>query len=309
MSKTNTIFVPAGHILTLTSDASTTGLYYIVGGDGAPSGDGTAIAASATITLGPFDNPRTYAIVSTTGTVGYSIAASASGDAASSANVVAALNGATIPTATVAANDKVIIQDTGSSDAVKTVTAQSIADLAGAGGVWTLVDSDVNFAGVTSVDYTDLTTDYSLYMLVFCNVFTVTDTQFVHILVDADNGASFDTGANYEYAIQYTDTAGAQSAAASSSANFIRLNATGMQNAVTNGGMCGRVFIYEPMNAATHTWLTGEIAHIETDTVDSVINNVIGHYDGTQATNAIRIVSSSGNLSGEGIYLYGLSAT
>lgn len=44
-----------------------------------------------------------------------------------------AISGQSIATATVAGNDKVIIQDTGSSDAVKTVTAQSIADLASGG--------------------------------------------------------------------------------------------------------------------------------------------------------------------------------
>lgn len=45
-------------------------------------------------------------------------------------NVTAALNGATLSAVTVATNDKLIIQDTSDSDNVKTITAQSIADLA-----------------------------------------------------------------------------------------------------------------------------------------------------------------------------------
>jgi hypothetical protein len=41
------------------------------------------------------------------------------------------LSGATLTTTTVASNDKVLIQDTDAADALKTVTAQSIADLSG----------------------------------------------------------------------------------------------------------------------------------------------------------------------------------
>lgn len=51
------------------------------------------------------------------------------------ASVIAALDGATVPTATVAGTDKVLIQDTDDSDNLKTVTAQSIADLGIAGTV------------------------------------------------------------------------------------------------------------------------------------------------------------------------------
>lgn len=44
------------------------------------------------------------------------------------------ISGRTLTSATVATDDKVLIQDTSASDALKTVTAQSIADLASGGG-------------------------------------------------------------------------------------------------------------------------------------------------------------------------------
>ncbi len=53
---------------------------------------------------------------------------------ANEANVTSALDGATITSATVATGDKVLIQDVDDSDNLKTVTAQSIADLASGGG-------------------------------------------------------------------------------------------------------------------------------------------------------------------------------
>jgi hypothetical protein len=55
-------------------------------------------------------------------------------DVTDEANVTDALDGATLTAATVAAADKVLIQDADGADALKTVTAQSIADLAAGGG-------------------------------------------------------------------------------------------------------------------------------------------------------------------------------
>jgi len=54
-------------------------------------------------------------------------------DATDETNVISSLDGATISTATVAATDKVLIQDVNDADNLKTVTAQSIADLASSG--------------------------------------------------------------------------------------------------------------------------------------------------------------------------------
>lgn len=59
----------------------------------------------------------------------------ASADVTDEANVKTALNGATISSATVAGTDKVLVQDVDDSDNLKTVTAQSIADLGSGGGV------------------------------------------------------------------------------------------------------------------------------------------------------------------------------
>ena len=60
------------------------------------------------------------------------------GDPVTGTTVVSALDGATISTATVATGDKVLIQDVNDSDNLKTITAQSIADLAGGAALsWT----------------------------------------------------------------------------------------------------------------------------------------------------------------------------
>lgn len=55
-------------------------------------------------------------------------------DVTDETNVVAALSGATLTAITVATGDKVLVQDADDSSNLKTVTAQSIADLAAGGG-------------------------------------------------------------------------------------------------------------------------------------------------------------------------------
>lgn len=52
-------------------------------------------------------------------------------DVTDETNVVSSLDGATLTAATVATDDKVVVQDTSDSNNIKTVTAQSIADLGG----------------------------------------------------------------------------------------------------------------------------------------------------------------------------------
>lgn len=70
------------------------------------------------------------------------------GASTNSAAISNLVSGATVTTATVASDDKVLIQDTSDADNLKTVTAQAIANLASAGGgnivTW------VNFDGTSS---------------------------------------------------------------------------------------------------------------------------------------------------------------
>jgi hypothetical protein len=58
----------------------------------------------------------------------------ASADVTDETNVKSALDGATLTAVTVATADKVLVQDADDSDALKSVTAQSIADLSTSGG-------------------------------------------------------------------------------------------------------------------------------------------------------------------------------
>jgi hypothetical protein len=87
-------------------------------------------------------------------------------DVTDETNVVSALDGATLTAVTVASTDKVIVQDASDSDNIKTVTAQSIADLGGGGG-----GGDAEFIGTFTVSGGNLTitglnfTTYNKYVI------------------------------------------------------------------------------------------------------------------------------------------------
>ena len=72
----------------------------------------------------------------------------AGADVTDETNVVSSLNGATLAAATVAGTDKVLVQDADDADNLKTVTAQSIADLGvGGGGVANPMTADLDVGG------------------------------------------------------------------------------------------------------------------------------------------------------------------
>ena len=79
-------------------------------------------------------------------------------DVTDEANVISSLDGASIPSVTVAGGDKVILQDISNSDNLKVVTAQSIADLSPNGTVTSiasgtgLLGGPITISGTLSVD-------------------------------------------------------------------------------------------------------------------------------------------------------------
>ena len=122
----------------------------VSGSDGIEVDSGSPITGSGTIALGVnAASLRTHINVED------------GADVTDEANVVSALDGATLTAATVASGDKVLVQDVDDSDNLKTVTAQSIADLAsggvsdgdkgditvsGSGATWTIDDDVVSNA-------------------------------------------------------------------------------------------------------------------------------------------------------------------
>ena len=134
-------------------------------------------------------------------------------DVTDEANVTSALDGATLTAVTVATDDKVVVQDTSDTDNIKTVTAQSIADLAAGGdglGITAAIDNTRMNTGSRYIDVRpgdnayatrNMTADFYTGGLVWVPTQTVS-TMSIHITtaqapstcyislhnVDADDG-------------------------------------------------------------------------------------------------------------------------
>lgn len=107
-------------------------------------------------------------------------------------------NFSSVPTATVATDDKVIIQDTSDSDNTKTVTAQSIADLANVGGTgeYIIASHDITF-GDTSV----ILRSNSSYSEDLCTGGTPSGTNIDGGVATYADAFDNDTGTGYATAI------------------------------------------------------------------------------------------------------------
>ena len=72
MSKTNTIYLTKGHQLTLTTDDVSSGKYVYINNPGESYENPVVIAESSIELVGPFNEGRSYALVSDKGTINYS---------------------------------------------------------------------------------------------------------------------------------------------------------------------------------------------------------------------------------------------
>ncbi len=176
MSHIDTVHIPLGNALSVTTDAFTAGVYGRLAQPGEEPYSPAPLEVSTDYVVGPFNEPRDYAfyydgnqlaftlaynsvlpdanIIITAGEVeGDDLVVIQDDSDSNNFKVVTAqsiadlvidstvadtkqdvIDALSIPTVTVAVDDKVLIQDTSASDALKTVTTQAIADLFDASG-------------------------------------------------------------------------------------------------------------------------------------------------------------------------------
>ncbi len=134
MSQLITVLIPAGQALTITANATSAGSYWLLGNPGDAPGAVTTLAAGASAVVGPFQAPKNYELQSDNGVMSAVLAIVGNYNAATDQSNEAAtyqpiLSGATLTAVTVAVGDKVLVQDLSDASKLKSVTAQSIADL------------------------------------------------------------------------------------------------------------------------------------------------------------------------------------
>lgn len=152
----------------------------ISGSDGIEVDSGSPITTSGTIALG-LNKSTTLTFLNVED----------GADVTDEANVTDALDGATLSAVTVATDDKVLIQDTSDSDILKTVTAQSIADLASGGGGITIGTPQATTSG-TSFNFGSIPSGTKMIKIILNGVsLNGTDDLIVQI---GDSGGIETTG-------------------------------------------------------------------------------------------------------------------
>lgn len=117
-------------------------------------------------------------------------------DVTDTTNVVSSLSGASLTGVTVATDDKVLIQDTSNSDALRTVTAQSIANLVTAPS-GTYIHRGINVGSDTAAG--GVTTSYATYATVTASsVGGLVIIEVSGLFQNASSGAS----RTYDYRVQ-----------------------------------------------------------------------------------------------------------
>lgn len=209
----------------------------------------------------------------------------------------------------------ILDEDTMSSDsATALATQQSIkayVDSVASGGAWTLITS-TTASGAASVDFTGLSSTYHAYAIVFNNLIPATDDTALYVRTDSDAGASFDSGAS-----DYSWIHGGGRASAGTTYNTYNTTDTADSQIKlsTNGGSVGHgsaanesasgiIYVLDP-SSASYTFITWSLGFI--NAAGNITNTTgSGYRLSTTATDAVQVLMSSGNISGE-FRLYGIT--
>lgn len=212
------------------------------------------------------------------------------------------LSGASLTTATVATDDKIIIQDTSNSDNIKTVTTQAVANLFLPSFVFITSHAASNSA---TLDFTSLG-DYSYVEFVLVDLIPQTDAQAMTIRTSTNNGSSYDSGASdYSYASNGESSTPASVPDGSSGATYIKCNAS-VGNA-TNEKCSGYIKMFNPTGTG-FCMFVGQVASLDFSTLTNV-TSVAGTRRSAADVDAVRFMFASGNIVSGTIYAYGIKKT
>lgn len=153
-----------------------------------------------------------------------------------------AISGASLTAVTVAADDKVLVQDTSDSDNLKTVTTQAIADL---GGGLTADLGTFSGSGSASIDCAEGAEDWTLYHTIEFIVHAQPDTDGAILYMRVDVGAGFiSTGTPYGYALRVQGWSGSPGGLLSTGANQIVLD--NQVGTASGEGRATKVTMHDP---------------------------------------------------------------
>lgn len=154
---------------------------------------------------------------------------------------------------------------------------------------------DAEYSGVATIETPRFETAYNQYIWLILSYMPATD--FTNLYFRCETGGSFDTGANYDYAVRGIRDDGTLTNSNAASQTFMRWNFNGIggvSGGFTNEGLAGYVLINKPRDSV-YTHLGGEICYRNSFNQTCYAFSSSGHNSASDVTR-LRMFSSSGNI-------------
>ena len=173
---------------------------------------------------------------------------------------------------------------------------------------WTVISSG-SVSAAASLDFTNLSTTYRAYKVVFDNLAPANDVDELWVRTDTNNGASFEAGvADYGWAVHGLDGTPASSPERDSSDSEIQLSRTNEFGNLTGEIAAGEITIINPATAGSKTFVQAMFTQVNSAAVVTV--SIAGGLRLTaEANNAVRILFAGGNIATMNYTFYGLRAS
>ena len=148
---------------------------------------------------------------------------------------------------------------------------------------------------------------YLNYLVVLTNLVPATNNVSMNMLFSADNGSSYITS-NYQYVLKNFYVGPSGDGNSESTATSTQLLATSCNNAASDAGTNGNIFIYSPISDAMRTTYVWDLKSRMGDGSNYHQRLVgAGEVGGDTDTNAFQISYSSGNVASGTIRVYGIT--
>lgn len=170
---------------------------------------------------------------------------------------------------------------------------------------WVLISTGTASSSA-AIDFTDLSTTYSAYKIIYNNLYPgTTNTQFT-ILFSTTNGSSFITS-NYQYTGMAQGT-GSYAAAANTNSSSILLSNSVAFYTNTNTVGAGEITLFNPAGSQATKLLTHLGSSYAGSPLNPVVYSTMGMYVTASAVNAVRLQMQGGNIGTGTFKLYGVLA-
>lgn len=192
------------------------------------------------------------------------------------------------------------------SDTSSWSTWATLGGAAGGGG-YTLLEQHTA-SNSASLDFTTcISSTYDEYAIELVGIIPASTSDLL-LRMSTNGGSSYDSGANYSFAVFVWISSTTTVSGANSGATAIGFAQTGAVAEVSTSalwGVNGNLRLFLPLSTTAYKQVCGQVAYFDETSVPKGIS-MIGAYQSTTAVDAFRFLMSTGNIASGTIRVYGL---